>query len=178
CFDTDTNNAHCGGCNIPCTSAPNSTWSCDSGSCEFQSCNANYWDLDGNPANGCEYNCVFQSAVDLPDDNFRDANCDGIDGDIAKAIFVSTSGNDANPGTMSQPVRTITYALQLAQTTGKSEIYVAAGEYSSPTVTLVNGISIYGGYSYPSWTRNATHQVTIKYSGAPVDRRIVRVQGT
>ena len=47
-------------------------------------------DLDGNPANGCEYACTA-TGPDLPDDSFIDSNCDGIDGDASKAIFVSST---------------------------------------------------------------------------------------
>jgi Cys-rich repeat protein len=182
CFDTDVTNAHCGGCGIQCTSRPNSTWSCGGGSCEFQTCATNWHDLNGDRldpnGNGCEYNCTFVSATDLPDDGFVDANCDGIDGDVTKAIFVAASGNDANPGTMTQPMATLQAALNRAQMTGKSEIYVSAGTYNAPTLTLVNGISIYGGYAYPGWTRNGTNQVLLKHNGTVTDGRIVGAQGT
>src|SRR5690349_7113153 len=48
--------------------------------------------------------CVAQAGPDLPDDNFADTNCDGVDGDAARAIFVATSGADTNPGTMEMPM--------------------------------------------------------------------------
>lgn len=34
--------------------------------------------------------CVAQPGVDLPDDDFTDSNCDGIDGDRTQAIFVAS----------------------------------------------------------------------------------------
>src|SRR5512142_2873331 len=47
---------------------------------------------------------VHPGAVDDPDGNFVDSNCDGIDGDIAKAIFVATTGVDALAcGTQANP---------------------------------------------------------------------------
>ena len=45
--------------------------------------------LDQNDANGYEYSCVFVSNGDEPDDSFQDANCDGIDGIAANAVFVA-----------------------------------------------------------------------------------------
>src|SRR5689334_3082185 len=55
--------------------------------------------------------CVAQAGPDLPDDNFADTNCDGVDGDAARAIFVATSGADTNPGTMEMPMATINAAI-------------------------------------------------------------------
>src|SRR4051812_2311616 len=44
---------------------------------------------------------VHPGALDKPDLSFADTNCDGIDGDKAKAIFVALGvGNDAAPGTL------------------------------------------------------------------------------
>jgi hypothetical protein len=99
---------------------------------------------------------------DLPDDNFLDNNGDGIDGEIARAIFVAPAGSDANPGTMEQPKRSITSAIAAVVADGtKSEVYVAAGTYSE-TIELVEGVSIYGGYSATSWSRSFTNVATIE----------------
>ena len=38
------------------------------------------------------------AALDLPDDDYLDANCDGIDGDASTSMFVDiVSGDDADP---------------------------------------------------------------------------------
>jgi hypothetical protein len=66
---TDVND--CGACGHVCTAA-NATSSCTNGACHY-ACQANWYDLDGSPANGCEYACVRTN-------NGVEA-CDGIDND-------------------------------------------------------------------------------------------------
>jgi hypothetical protein len=158
-----TNDAgNCGACGNNCANViPHSTVTCSSNSCNFTGCLAGYYNLDGNAANGCEYACTFSSPLDLPDDGFVDSNCDGIDGDVTAAIFVAVEGSDANPGTMAAPLATVTAGISKAQSTGKTQIYVSNGTYNG-RVTLVNGISIYGGYSKTNgWARNAGYVATV-----------------
>src|SRR5690606_12700041 len=106
-------NAHCGACGNHCGALSGASNECVAGSC-VADCLPGFIDLDGDMSNGCEYECTKISDEDRPDDNFIDANCDGIDGDIAKAIFVSPWGSDNNPGTMEAPVLTIAQGLRLA----------------------------------------------------------------
>ena len=63
-------------------------------------CDMNYVDLDPAVA-GCE--CMIDTAAipDVPDPAttspaavFRDTNCDGVDGDLTKAIWVDELGNE------------------------------------------------------------------------------------
>ncbi len=105
---------------------------------------------------------------DDPDGSFIDADCDGIDGDVGRGIFVSTLGIDppanATCGLLStNPCRTVATGVVRAVTTGRPHVYVQAGSYSE-VVTLVNGVSIYGGYNL-GWQRashtTAGHQVFI-----------------
>ena len=103
--------------------------------------------------------------VDIPDDAFVDSNGDGIDGDVAKAIFVATSGNDSFPGTMTQPVRTIAEGVRRGTAAGK-DVYVAAGVYISGTLSLSNSVSIYGGYSPTDWSRNDGFTVYVTVTNA------------
>jgi hypothetical protein len=123
-------------------------------------------------------NAIHPGAADMPDANSIDANCDGIDGDLASAIFVSVSGQDTNSGlgvidngTLTvKPVKTIAHALALAAaTTPKRYVLVSEGEYSQANDSLVleQGVSIYGGYS-TSWVdRSLTRTaVTIFATGA------------
>src|SRR5262249_24932038 len=103
--------------------------------------------------------CAPPSSTDLPEDNFADANCDGIDGDAANAIFVDVlTGNDNFPGTRQQPVVSIPRAMQLA---GRNKQILAwKGDY--PPLTLVAGAHIYGGYDAASnWQRSASNVVRI-----------------
>ncbi len=151
------NSSNCGGCGIVC-SLPNALGVCSASLCQstVASCNAGFVDLNANGADGCEYACTATGA-DLPDDAFVDANCDGIDGDASAAVFVSPVGSNANPGTRVLPMLTMSAALSLASTSGKSQVYVDQGLYLG-TVQLVNGISVYGGYSSAGgWSRSAAN---------------------
>src|SRR2546430_585871 len=119
-------------------------------------------------ANSASFFRLFLAAsniVDTPDDAFVDSNGDGIDGDVARAIFVATSGNDSFPGTMAQPVRTIAEGVRRGTAAGK-DVYVAAGVYNSDTLSLSNSVSIYGGYSPTDWSRNDAFTVYVAVTNA------------
>lgn len=126
----------------------------------------------------CNDNSVssFPGAVDLPDEGFIDSNCDGIDGTESAAIFVATSGNNANPGTKLLPVQTIAMGISRAIAQGKSQIYVSMGVYATK-VTISNGISIYGGYNAgANWGRSA-YYTTIIQNSLPQSGRISALEG-
>jgi hypothetical protein len=93
---------------------------------------------------------IHPGAVDVPDVAFVDSNCDGIDGDLADAVFVSPAGSDANPGTMSRPLLTLAAAAAAAQADSE-DIYAAVGTYAEE-LRVTPGVSVYGGYG-PSWQR-------------------------
>jgi hypothetical protein len=156
---------HCGTCATDCASLfPNSAVGCAASTCSFQGCLPGFYNVDGNLGNGCEYACSFISSVDDPDDAFTDENCDGIDGDVTKAIFVATSGSDANAGTQQAPMATVNGAIGKAISTVKKQIYISDGLYNG-RVTLANGISLYGGYSAANkWKRQAAFIATIRSS--------------
>ena len=110
------------------------------------------------------------ATTDRPDLAFMDANCDGIDGVIASAIFVDRpDGDDANPGTRSLPLKTIGAAITAAKAAGK-DVYVTAGVYDE-SLTLQTGVSVYGGYAHGFATRldHAATQVHGGGSGAVAD---------
>jgi hypothetical protein len=139
---------HCGGCGISCLALnfQNADPICDASGagapqCSFQ-CKGSYVDVDGLP--GCE--CLPSSATDLPDVNGVDANCDGIDGELDKAIFVAKTGRDNGLGTIVDPLRTIQAGINKAVTLGKRDVLVATGVYSE-SITLANKVNVYGGYS-------------------------------
>lgn len=109
--------------------------------------------------------CVPSTSPDLPDDLLQDINCDGIDGDKSTSIFVATTGDDANAGTMDAPVKTVARGLTLAAAQGKTALYLAKGTYNE-SVTLISGISLYGGYDAAAgWQRQLTHVTTL--AGGP-----------
>ncbi|MEW6432268.1 MAG: hypothetical protein AB1730_12245 [Myxococcota bacterium] len=162
---TDVNN--CNACGNRCQ-APGATGTCVNGACQYQ-CATGFYDLDGNPANGCEYACTFTSAVDLPDVNFTDANCDGMDGEVTNGIYVSPVGDDTYAGTMSQPKRSIAAAVAAAIAQNKRDVYVSAGSYSGPvTLSNVTGVNVAGGYAPGTtrWTRSPINS-TIVVGGNP-----------
>ncbi|MFH2006949.1 MAG: hypothetical protein ABI333_10230 [bacterium] len=47
---------NCGACGNVC-SYPSASATCVAGQCELANCDPNYWDLNGNDADGCEYQC-------------------------------------------------------------------------------------------------------------------------
>jgi hypothetical protein len=128
----------------------------------FNGCLDGFYNFDGNDANGCEYQCVYTSADDVPDVTpfgpgiGVDANCDGVDGVALQSVFVLPGSSVANPGTMAQPVPTIARAIEIASGSAtRRNIIVAAGTYNE-AITLPAGINLYGGYTRVNalqWTR-------------------------
>jgi hypothetical protein len=102
---------------------------------------------DCSPSNGS----VNQAAADAPDLDFADTNCDGIDGDARKAVFVAPSGNDAAGGTRSDPKRTIAAGIAAASAASLHHVYAAVGAYPE-RVVVTDGVSVYGGYAL-DWSR-------------------------
>jgi hypothetical protein len=105
--------------------------------------------------------------------NPPDMGCGGI------GTYVSqTVGVDTNPGTQAMPVRTIARGIMNAMTIGGGvDVYVANGTYDED-VTMVEGVSIYGGYEPAGWTRDTTANVTIinaaTATGVLIDHVITR----
>ncbi|KYF51434.1 PE-PGRS family protein, partial [Sorangium cellulosum] len=123
-------------------------------------------DIDGNPLTGecgCEYACTPTSTTEDPiDGEFVDANCDGGDGLVERCVYVSASiGDDANSGTRTAPVQTIATAIQVAQESAVPAVCLS-GELYEEAVTVVSGISIYGGFDHddPDFKFRRTSAVT------------------
>ena len=93
-------------------------------------------------------------AKDEPGADHVDTNCDGIDGSVAKAIFVSTLGADSNPGTRGRPKRTAANGVSTAVATGGKDVYISRGTYDE-TLVVADGVNVYGGYD-TDWTRPGT----------------------
>jgi hypothetical protein len=130
------------------------------GGCECGGC------PEGKKCEGglCIEDCTV--AKDPPDDTFTDSNCDGIDGVIAKAVFVAPpqhGGDDFNPGTPDLPKATIQAAIDTAKTagSGKDYVLVSAATYTG-AITMADGVSIHGGYHKPmGWKRSTEYVATI-----------------
>jgi len=163
---------NCGMCGRVCMPAAHATARCNAGNpstCGI-ACDTGYVDLDP-VAPGCE--CQINSAAlpDRPDQLFQDSNCDGIDGDITRAIFVADIGNDTTGnGTMAAPYATLERGITAANLASpKKDVYVARGSYF-PTGSLLmrSGVSLYGKFDYdPSqpmrkWPRSASYTTTIE----------------
>jgi hypothetical protein len=58
----------------------------------------------------------------------------------SRAVFVSPTGDDSNPGTKAQPLKSIAKALTL----GKSQVVACEGEYGG-SLDITKGVSLYGG---------------------------------
>ncbi len=161
---------HCGRCHNDCRNIniPNAISTCDLDADDphcIWYCQDGYVDLINGRDDGCE--CQILSAVDFPDAGQVDANCDGIDGQIDVALFVSKTGSDSAAGTIDAPLATIGAALQAAaSTSGIRDIYVSAGVYSE-SITLVEGVGLYGGYSLDFRTRNPEVYPTTIFGRAP-----------
>jgi hypothetical protein len=177
-IDVRSNVGHCGNCGTDCaTQLPHASVGCAAGACVFNGCEPGFYDLDGSLANGCEYECNFVSATDLPDDGFVDANCDGLDGDVSAAIFVATTGNDANAGTRQAPMATVIGGVNQAVLTGKTQVYISQGTYTG-RLLLASGVSLYGGYNAAGgWARSTASTAVIRATVA-LGGYMAAVEGT
>ncbi|HVK78399.1 MAG TPA: hypothetical protein VM734_34105, partial [Kofleriaceae bacterium] len=90
---------------------------------------------------------------DPVDDAFFDRNCDGVDGEADRMIFVAADGADApGCGTREAPCRTIGRGLELA-TPARPIVAVSEGVYAE-RVVLRDGVAVHGGYSRANgWAR-------------------------
>ena len=167
-FDIASNPEHCGGCDRPCV-GPNAVFGCAGGGCVIAACDEGYLDVDGEASTGCECNPL---QLDRPDPEGDDAgaaadpDCDGIDGELDAAVFVSArSGDDIADGRSTTPVQSLARAVELAQ--GRSEpVYLDVGRYElgGATLTIPAGVDLHGGYRFDPDAR----------SWAP--RRVARVE--
>ena len=100
---------------------------------------------------------AYPGAPELPDDGV-DQDCDGVDLLLSNAtgVFVAKTGNDANPGTMSQPKLTISAAVTVAKV-GRKGVFVAEGNY---TESVSATVSLFGGYESVSWSRTTSAHTT------------------
>ncbi|MBL8677682.1 MAG: hypothetical protein JNK05_00835 [Myxococcales bacterium] len=84
-FDTQSDPRNCGGCGRACN-LPRAIPVCQMGMCRIamNGCDTNFYDLDGDPANGCEYACTpVPGATNDNTCDRRDDDCDGqVDEDV------------------------------------------------------------------------------------------------
>ena len=139
----------------------------------FEECALGYRDLDGDGFGGADdvaHRCdplpadmvriggdcadgdpeSNPDAVELlPDAALKDENCDGVDGDVALAVFVAPGGStDLACGARTDPCA-LSVAAAVAAGSGKSQLFLATGEHVGPLVlTSASPVrGIFGGYS-------------------------------
>ena len=154
--DTD---AHCGRCYNDCDAlfaSGHADGICEDGVC-VASCDPGFVDADELSFNGCE--CEVLSETDVPDADGIDANCDGVDGDASRSIFVAPWGSDVGAGTREDPLATISGGISSADPRSHPHVLVAAGVYSE-SVVVRDGVSIFGGYSADFGIRDITGNET------------------
>ncbi len=155
----------------------NGTGACESdGTCIITSCDDGYSTEDDDPATGCE--C---GPDDWPDPvDFRDRNCDGVDGDASRAVFVSPFGDDDHDGIRTRPVRTINRAIEIASDSeSRDQVFIAEGEYDE-LIHLQEGISLFGGYfdaGLGEWERGHEYETVISGVGLDDGHQPVIIDG-
>jgi hypothetical protein len=183
-------NQHCGFCNNDCSkywslTLQHATGTCDAApalpvcrmTCQGNDGTGHEWvDVNKDPADGCECQRVIgNTTTDLPDQSssyptpgqtYVDENCDGVDGVIGDAVFVSAQGAAGGNGSMQQPYRTIAEALATFPRPDRKYVLVAEGTYRE-NVMVRAGVGIYGGYSATFKQRDVVLHASIIDGQAP-----------
>jgi len=161
--------ANCGFCTNACSFFGAESL-CTTGTCALGKCLPDFMNLNGVAEDGCEYACTAVEGEDWPDavcnGSDCDQDCDGIDGSWNRGVFVNVAAGPRGDGTPETPLRTITAGIAAAVTLGRDHVYIASGNYVEE-VTLVDGVSIFGGYSNDGlWRRDITRNRTHLSNGA------------
>jgi hypothetical protein len=113
----------------------------------FAECGPGQFDLNGNPADGCEFTLDPSGIyVDPADPGSNDSPGCG------------RGPSNTDPGCV--PCQTIARGLTEAVSTGRTNVYVANGSYAE-AITLVNGKNLFGGYASGTWARQLSATLTI-----------------
>jgi hypothetical protein len=127
--------------------------------------------------------CKFEDNNDEPDDDFRDLNCDGVDGMLDGGIFVDpVRGTDDGAGTADAPLKTLTEALNRARApNAPKRVYLAQGAYNESGLVIDNQVALHGAYGGRDnrWERGGGY--TSFLDGGPVGlviRNIASGSGT
>ncbi len=157
CLPNDDPNS-CGQNCTPCPQPPQTEPLCVNSLCDWE-CIDSWSDRDGIESNGCEVYCSPQAGEDLPDDDFLDTDCDGIDGQRDRAIFVAIDGNDGNDGSLENPKRNIQSGINAAYLASPKKYVIVSDGYYYETIQFKNGVSVYGGYSRSNhWMRSDDYE--------------------
>jgi len=88
----------------------------------------------------------------------RDTNCDKLDGNARRAVFVSPIGDDADPGSRARPKASFGAAVEAAAAQ-RRDVYATLGTYAEGLV-MRNGVGVYGGYAV-DWKRSLTNRTRV-----------------
>ncbi|HVW25464.1 MAG TPA: MopE-related protein [Polyangiaceae bacterium] len=92
-FNKQTDPNNCGACGKVCTATNASAVACTSGACgNVTACATGYKDLDGKPANGCEYKCPVYPPVG-ESCNGKDDDCNGVIDDNITGLGAACTSN-------------------------------------------------------------------------------------
>jgi hypothetical protein len=191
---------HCGFCNNDCTkyfspTLQHTTGVCDlapmmprcaMGPCLTETVGGTTFEwvnVNAREADGCECRRVQGNlTTDLPDRaaatgnaaSYVDENCDGIDGVIGDAIFVSAGAAPGGNGTRTAPLQTIAAGVAAQQAQNKRYVLVATGLYRE-NVRLFDGAQLFGGYAQDFLSRDPRLNVTSWTGVAPTGTAIAPV---
>ncbi len=114
----------------------------------------------------CEDECTPAADPDEPDPEFVDTNCDGVDGDMTRSIFVSQLGSNSSECGLSPatPCLTIAAAVERAVETARPNVLIQAGTYQE-VVALASGLGLFGGYG-ADWSRRPYAESRTEIVGA------------
>jgi hypothetical protein len=133
-----------------------------------------WWGVGWGGAAGASFGPSQQcepSSEDDPDPDHFDANCDGIDGDVERAVFLSPLGDDAASGSLNEPVASMERALELARERD-AYVLVCSATYEDNVLIEGAGARIFGGYACENgWARTDKPAEFAPLSGVPLTIR-------
>lgn len=143
-----------------CHNYPQTTWTCTGSTGCVYSCIENYYNFDEDWTTGCEF---FLDSLAIY------VSTDGIDDDACGLFPFEEGGN--------YPCATVNHGIQRAIELGKEKVLVAAGTYSSPTIVLSDGISIYGSFHPTTWQQVEAYNTIIINDGTIFSGAITGIYG-
>ncbi|MFT3707106.1 MAG: MopE-related protein [Archangium sp.] len=191
---------HCGFCNNDCTKVFSPTLQHTNGVCDLAPAmprcamgpcltevvggtTFEWVNVNGQTSDGCECRRVQNNlTTDLPDRapvsgmgaSWVDENCDGIDGVVGDAVFVSAGAAAGGNGTRTAPLQTIAAGVAMQQAQMKKYVLVAQGLYRE-NVRLFDGAQIFGGYAQDFLARDPRLYTTTWQGVAPTASAIAPV---
>jgi len=131
----------------------------------FFTCDPGTFDLNMNPSDECEFTLDTDGIyVSTDDTGASDSGPCGI-------------GPDGT-GSGNYPCATLQRGINRAVSEGRSTVYVADGTYTASGVTLVDGVSLRGGYHANIWERHlSTTHTVIRISTTGTHKKAISADG-